>query len=195
MNKTLKIVTSILVGAVIIGGIAFFALKDNGGSGDKSVTETVKKLESDDLSPEDLEKKMIDLGYEVYPNSTDENKYAYNKLEGEDTEYIFVKDYNKKDVQSLFVMYKTVDGSKFTFSTTNLDGEKQTLLIEKQVTKDCSKEKCVTSSEKESTIQQYTYDLDNGDFKAVSEYENPVKLGDIQSDLDVFKKELNSIYN
>lgn len=187
MSKKLLMIVTILVVAAFAIMVTIFVRGNN-------EYESILTQFNEGIADEnELIEHMNELGYSVYPNSTDGDKYAFIKNKGEevsfeysknsfDYTFLYMRDYSvEKELN--FIMFRTFEDTRYIYS---IGTEGNTILIEQEVYNDCSKTKCTTDRDVELTIDQYVYNLETGKFID----ENEIESYDFTDDLAVYFAEM-----
>lgn len=170
----------------------------------KGRVDILEKVSNDDTTAEALDEFIEGNDYEFYTNNSDGEKYSYIKntgdkvtlsyLENESYEsvFIFSKDYSKEDSQVSFILTATTKNSKYIYSI--YPDKSNTILIEKEVYKDCSVDECTVEAEAEIVYEHYTYNVETEELNSLGNVESDLKYKDISDDLDTYFDELEAIY-
>ncbi|MFV0499419.1 MAG: hypothetical protein ACK5NF_05255 [Bacilli bacterium] len=173
-------------------GLVFASIGcENNDSGDKK--QTIEKANKDAIEEKNITKYAEENGYEVYKNSTDEQKYAFSKNDGKKIEtkysnkkefeyqYRYIKDYTDNKNEVNFILIRTYSDKKYIFSMYSDD--KNNVLIENYIFKNCAVDKCVTSGKSETTIENYEYNVKDNKLIAIDVGQETLKLKDIEIEL------------
>ncbi len=215
MKKLSKpvIILQVLVVVAVIGAAIFFFTNSTGGTKLSSSEiekrlEAVEKLDKDNKQQADLAKFATDYTYDVYEPSTFDNSYAYyretqevvknsfDNVEYPEEVFYFMKNMNDEDNHSTRLIYKK-SYEDTSISVSNYMQQENTLLVEKKIYTDCSKDECVSENNSvEVHYDQYLYNIENNTLAPINE-ENAgeLELSDVSSNLNDYFKELFRLYN
>lgn len=188
-NKSmLNIITFTLITIVLIG------------CNNSDNTKAIDELLSDERSEENFAKLMGDNDYVFEENISIEDKSVYSKKLGDDVnldysdgtykefDFVFIRD----GKQNNFILTKIYNGEKYIYSIDN--SQDDTILIEKELYRDCTIDKCVTDNDNEIYYEHYTYNIKTKELTPKGDIEASIELKDIQSDIDAYLTELTSLY-